>query len=144
MNALAAEYQEVFQLYLRLSQEFAKILDAKDTQNPNAQVESILRNRDSLAQIEQLNSRVLQLSYACKKCSADLDPKSQEEIQNMAQTAKAQAIRLRELCSIHAQKIQATRDGLSNRLTEIRKGAQCLQSIKPIKYNYPKFIDSTY
>jgi hypothetical protein len=143
MNALAAEYQDVFKLYFRLSQELARILDENDTK-PHAHVESILQNRDSLAQIEQLNSRVLQLSDACKKCNADLDPKSQQEIQNMAQTAKAQAIRLKELCSIHAQKIQAAQDKLSGRLAEIRKGAQCLQSMNPIKYNYPKFIDSVY
>jgi hypothetical protein len=144
MNALAAEYQDVFKLYLRLSQDLAKIMDVSDSQNPQAFVESILENRDNLARIEQMNSRVLQLSDACEKCRASLDPESREEVGNMAQAAKVQAIRLKELCGMHAQKIQAARDQLGDRLAQMGKGAQCLQSMKPIKNNYPKFIDSLY
>jgi hypothetical protein len=144
MNALAAEYQDVFKLYLRLSQDLAGIMDENNSQNPQQLIESILRNCDSLTRIEQMNSRIMQLSDACDKCRADLDLKSQEEIRNLAQAAKAQAIRLKELCGIHAQKIQATRDRLDKRMVEIGKGSQFLKSIKPIKNNYPKFIDSLY
>jgi hypothetical protein len=144
MHTLAAEYQDIFKLYLRLSQDLAKIMEERDSQNPHYFVESILRNRDNLARIEQMNARVLQLSNNYEKCRADLDPESRDEIQNMAQAAKTQAIRLKELCSIHAQKIQATQDKVGDRLAEIAKGSQCLQSIKPIKNNYPKFIDSRY
>jgi hypothetical protein len=144
MNALTAEFQDVFKLYLSLSQDLARILDESNSQNPQQMIESILRNRDSLAGIEQMNSRVMQLSDTCNKCRADLDIKSQEEIKNLAQAAKAQAIRLKELCGIHAQKIQATRDSLGRKMVEIGKGSQFLKSIKPIKNNYPKFIDSLY
>jgi hypothetical protein len=144
MNALAAEFQDIFKLYLRLSQDLAGIMDETNSQNPQQLIESILRNRDSLARIEQMNSRILQLSDTCDKCRADLDLESQEEIRNLAQAAKTQAIRLKELCSLHAQKIQSTRDGLGRKLAEIGKGVQFLKSIKPIKNNYPKFIDSLY
>jgi archaellum component FlaC len=144
MNALAAEYQDIFKLYLRLSQDLAGIMDENNSQNPQQLIESVLRNCDSLARIEQMNSRILQLSDAFNKCRDDLDPKSREEIRNLAQAAKAQAIRLKELCGMHAQKIQATRDRLGTRMAEIGKGAQFLDSIKPIKNNYPKFIDSLY
>jgi hypothetical protein len=144
MNVLATEYQDVFSLYLRLSQDLTEIMDENNSQNPQQLIESILRNRDSLSRIEQMNSRIVQLSDAFAQCRAELDLKSQEEIQNLAQAAKAQAIRLKELCSIHAQKIQATRDKLGRRISGIGKGSQFLNSIKPIKNNYPKFIDSLY
>jgi hypothetical protein len=144
MNALAAEFQDVFKFYLRLTQDFAGILDENNSQNPQQLIESILRNRDSLTRIEQMNARIMQLSDTCDKCRVNLDLKSRKEIDNLAQAAKAQAIRLKELCGIHAQKIQATRDDLGRRMAEIGKGAQFLESIKPIRNNYPKFIDSRY
>jgi hypothetical protein len=144
MNALASEFQDVFKLYLKLSQDLAGITNGIDTHNPQQLIESILQNRDSLVRIEQMNSRISQLSDAYNKCRAHLDPESQEEIRNLAQAAKAQAIRLKEWCSIRALKIQAARDRLGGRIAEIGKGSQFLESIKPIKNNYPKFIDSRY
>jgi hypothetical protein len=144
MNAFASEFQDVFKLYLRLSQDLAGIMDESNSHNPHQLIESILQNRDSLIRIEQMNSHILQLSDAYNKCRANLDPKSQEEIRNLAQAAKAQAIRLKELCGIHALKIQAARDRLGCRIVEIGKGSQFLKSITPIKNNYPKFIDSRY
>jgi hypothetical protein len=144
MNALAADFQDVFKLYLRLSEDLAKILDENHSKNPHQLIESILRNRENLARIEQMNSRIMQLSDSCDTCRIDLDFKSQEEIRVLAQAAKAQAIRLKELCDIHVQKIQATRDRLVGRLAVIDRGSQFLKSIKPIKYNYPKFIDTQY
>jgi hypothetical protein len=144
MNALAAEYRDIFKFYLKLSEDLTKIMDENNSQNPQQLIDSILRNRDSLARIEQLNSRILQLSDHCNRNRADFDPESLEEIQNQARAAKAQAIRLKELCRVHAEKVQSTRDELSHQLAEIGKGSQFLKSITPVKNNYPKFVDSLY
>jgi hypothetical protein len=144
MNSVASDFQDVFKLYLRLSQDLTQIMDADNSQDPQALVQSVLKNRDCLAQIERMNSRVLQLSVNWEKCRDNLDPASVNEVRELAQAAKAQATRLKELCSMHAQKLQMTRDRLCSTMTELRKAGQHLNSLKPIKNNYPKFIDSLY
>ena len=144
MNTLAAEFQEVFHLYLKLGEELTKILNAGDSKDPQVLAKSILQNCDCLARIEQMNSRVIQLSGEWQKCRGILDAKSRNEIQNVADAAKAQAVRLREGCSIHVQKLQIARDKLGKDLAELGRGTRFLKSIKHIKNNYPKFIDSLY
>jgi hypothetical protein len=144
MNALACDFQDVFQLYLRLGQDLTRILNEDNSADPQALVQSILGNRDCLVRIEQMNSRVLELSDNWEKCRDNLDPSSINEIRDLAQAAKAQAIRLKELCGIHTQKLQITRDELCSRMAELNKADQHLKSLKPIKTNYPKFIDSQY
>jgi hypothetical protein len=144
MSAIVTEYKEVFQLYLRLGRELTKIMDIDDTKNPQVFVESILANRDYMTRIEQLNARVLQLSEDWEKYRSSIDPEMEEQIRELATAAKAQAVQLKELCSIHAQRLQIIRDKLEKDLAEIGKGAEYLKSVKPIKNNYPKFIDSLY
>ncbi len=144
MNALAAGFQDVFRVYLKLSEELTKIINAGDSNDPQALAKSILQNRDCLARIEQMNSSVFQLSDEWQKCRGSIDAKSRNEIRKLAEAAKAQAVRMKELCSIHVQKLQIARDKLEKDLVELGKGARYLESIKPAKNNYPKFIDSLY
>ncbi len=144
MIALAVEFRDVFQLYLKLGEGFTKIMNAGDSKDPQALANSILQNREWLAKIEHMNSRMLQLSGEWEKCRESLDAKSRDEIRNLAEAAKAQAIQLRELCGIQIQKLQISRDKLEKDLAELDKGARYLKSVKPAKNNYPKFIDSLY
>jgi hypothetical protein len=144
MSALAAEFQDVFHLYLELSEKLTRIISAGNLKNPDTIAESVLRNRDCLVRIEQMNSRVLQLSDDWQKSRNKLDPASRNEIRNLAEAARTQAIALRELCRIHVQKLQTALDKTGKDLAEIAKGAQYLKSIKPVKNNYPKFVDSLY
>jgi len=144
MNTITADFQDVFSLYLRLGEDLTRILDVDDSKGSQALVESILENRECLARIEQMNARVLQLSESWEKCRIDLDPESQNKIRDLAQASRNQALRLKELCARHAQKIQETRDLLGGKLEELGKGARYLQSVKPVKNNYPKFVDSIY
>jgi len=144
MNALASEYQDIFRLYLRLGNDLAKIMDIDETKNPQAFVESILKNRENLIRIEQMNSRILRLSEEWKANRATLDLESQDEIEELASKAKSQAVRLKEMCDAQVKKLLSVRDKLSEDLEVIAKGSKYLKSTKPIKNNYPKFIDSLY
>ena len=144
MNTLTADFQDVFSLYLRLGEELTRVLDVEDSKDPQALVESVLENQDCLARIEQMNARILQLSESWGKCRDQLDPDSQIKIRDLAQASRAQALRLKDLCAKHAQKIQATRDQWGRKLDELARGARYLQSVKPVKNNYPKFVDSVY
>ncbi len=144
MNALTSELQGIFQLYLKLREELSKALDVGDSKDPQVLVESILRNSECLLRIEQLTPRVLRLSEEWGTDRANLDPQAQDEIRSLAAAAKTEAIRLKELCSVHAQKLRIALDKLGKDLMEIEKGSQYLKSVKPIRNNYPKFIDSRY
>ena len=109
MNALVIEYHDVFQLYLRMGKELAKIMDMEDSQNPGTFVESILESHDYLVRIEQVNSRILQLFEDWEECRTTIDPQMEEEVRELAWAAKAQAVRLRRLCSIYTQRLQGVR-----------------------------------
>jgi hypothetical protein len=106
MNALAIEYYDVFQLYLRLGKELTKIMDMADPQNPRAFAESILESQDYLARIEQVNSRILQLFEDWEASRATIDPQMKEEVCELAWAAKTQAVQLKKLCGIYAQRLQ--------------------------------------
>jgi hypothetical protein len=144
MNKLAAEFREVFNLYIKLGDEISRIMDADDSKDPQMLVNSILQNRECLERITQMNSRVVQLSDAWGRCRNQLDPESRKEAHDLATAARAQAVRLQELLSVRTEKLRRVRDELGRNLAEIGKGSQFLKSIKPVKNNYPKFVDSLY
>lgn len=142
MKNLAREFQAISQAYEQVQQELVQILSAINAENPRALIKSILQNRACLAKIEQMDSRVHQLSDEWKKYRLTLDLKSRGEIDGLVEAAREQAIRLHQFCDIQVRKVQAGRDRLQTHLVELGKGAKYLKSIKPIKSNYPKFIDS--
>jgi len=109
MNALATEYQDVFQLYLKLGKELAKIMDMDDAHSPRAFVESLCANHDCLIRLEQVNSRILQLFEDWEVCSTSIDPEMQDEVRELARAAKDQAVQLKRLCSIYAQRLETVR-----------------------------------
>lgn len=143
-NPLAAEFRDVFNLYIKLGEELAKITDVGNSEDPQALAEAILKNRECLNRIQQMNSRILQLSSDWQQHRKSLDQESEREIRALTDATRAQVKQLQELCSIHVQKLQNTRDKLQQDLAEIGKGAQYLKSTTPAKNNYPKFIDSLY
>jgi hypothetical protein len=144
MTNLADEFRDVFSLYIKLGIELTRIMDVGDSKDPQVLIKSILQNRDCLERITQMNSRVVQLSDTWVKCRNHLDPKSRSEVHDLVASAKAQAVRLQELCSVQTEQLRRVRDDLGKNLAEIGKGSQFLKSIKPVRNNYPKFVDSLY
>jgi len=142
MHHLASEFQAISDLYLRLTDDLGKIEGAPGT--PKELAKSILQARDSLTQIERLNSRVLRLAVDWKQCRASLDPRDQDQIGRLAEAVRTQAIRLNEICGAHARKLETVRESIGRELTEVGKGRRYAKSAKSVKTNYPKFIDSLY
>jgi len=105
-------------------------------------IRSVLQSRDCLGQIEKMNSKVIRLSGEWKKHRTETDSQKWDEISRLADDALQQAVRLNELCSATARKLQSAKDGLAKELAELGKGARYLKCAKPAKNNYPKFIDS--
>jgi hypothetical protein len=144
MKDFISEFRAISHLCRQIEQDFAKITDGSESQDSRTLIESILRNRDCLARIQQMTSSVLPLSEEWHSCRSNLDAKSRSEIANLVEVVRGQATRLHEMCNAQTQKVQAARDKLGSDLTELGKGTQYLKSINPAKNNYPKFIDSLY
>jgi hypothetical protein len=142
MNTLAAEFREIFKIYIKLSEELTKILGVPDSINAQSLIASILKNGECLSRIEQMNSRIQRLSIEWANSQTSLDPESRKEVLELVESIRKQAVQLNDLCNINAEKIQAAKGSIEKDLDELGKGAQFLKSVKPIKNNYPKFIDS--
>ncbi len=143
MRDLASEFQNLSRTYHQLEQELAGI-PLNDLNDTGTYLESIFRNRDCLVRMEQTNSRALRLSVELKECRSVLDPKAKAEIELITEELRLGAIRLKDLCATHAEKIRNAQENLIKSRAELGKGSRYLQSIKPVKNNYPKFIDSLY
>jgi hypothetical protein len=144
MTDLVSEFKAIAATYNEIGEELAHGLEADDSQNSQSLIQSILTNRDSLSRIGQMNSRVILVSNEWKKRRKSLDSQLWDEMDHLAEGALKQAVRLNQLCSLTAKKLEAARDKLGSELSEIGKGAQYLKSVTPAKGNYPKFIDSMY
>ena len=144
MTNIASEFRAVSYIYLHLEQELERLINTTVPEEPTALVEATLTSRDCLDRIEQMHSRVLELSAKWKKCRASLEPETREDISRLAETLRALSIRLSELCGIQTGRLQTIREKLGKDLAQLEKGAQYLRSVKPEKSNYPKFIDSLY
>jgi len=144
MRDLADEFLEISERYRRLEKELAVLLGQSDSQSSRELTGAILRNRDCLARIDQMNSAVLRLSDQWKKSRARLDSTSREKIDDLAEKACAHATRMHQLCSNYIQKLQDAKDKLQRDLADLGKGLRYLKNVQPVKHNYPKFIDSMY
>jgi hypothetical protein len=143
MRNFVGEFGALSQAYHQLTEELSGTWNENSGDSQNL-AGSILQSRGCLARIEQMNSRVLQLSQEWKKQRPNLDSKSRQQVDGLVDLARKQAIRLHDLCSSQTQKLNSAKEKLERDLAELGKGALYLKSVKPIKNNYPKFVDSMY
>lgn len=143
MRDFALEFRQVGARYARLREELARIVDI-DSQEPQALVNAILQNRDCLDRIIHMNAEVSGLSRDWQECRHRCPLALQDSIDRCAEEAKSEATLLHELCCVQTRRIQHTCDTLGQALGELKKGALFINSLKPPKQNYPKFIDSMY
>jgi len=142
MKDLKSELLDLIALYRILEEEVSRIVQIDDSKDPQATVRAIVQNASCFARIAEMSARVERVSDGWKECRLHLDEKARAETQQLADATRDQALRLRELVSLQAEKIRLAHNRLGKSLTEIGKGAQYLKVLKPPKNNYPKFIDS--
>ncbi len=142
MKMFDSELQYFSELYSRLSSEFASLSKSGQAGDSSATVACILRNEDLFARLEQMNSRLLQLATEWEQLSPQLDSASRRQTQQLAGKVREQALSLASLCEERILEIETLRGKLGWELGNIKKGARYLESVKPLKTNYPKFIDS--
>jgi hypothetical protein len=144
MKNFAAEFRNLSSFYSKLAENLTIFLNEDELKVGRALVKSTLQNRECLDQIPQMNLQIAELSNDWTRRRSQLDPATRREAEEMAAAARAQAVRLQELCHIHACKLRAIHNDIRNNLVEIGKGARFAKVLKPIQHNYPKFIDSRY
>jgi septation ring formation regulator EzrA len=141
---IAADFKELHKTYLALAEELGKAFEGGSEERTEAAAAAVLANRECLSRIEQMNAKVLQISAAWQKQRALLDPGSQDEARHFLAAANAEALRLKEICDIHAQKLRTIQTRILKDIADLGKGSRLLHSLRPVKGNYPKFIDSTF
>ena len=144
MNNYTAEFQELFGRYHEAVEILLSSTPAHDSSDIGAFAESLLRHRDCLGVIERMNTKVDQLCDSLEGVESLLDSQSRNETRTAMAEAKAEALRLKQVCDSHSKKLEVARDRIGTQLGVIGKRTQHLKSIQPIKNNYPKFIDSLY
>jgi hypothetical protein len=140
---IAEEFEKLHKTYAALAQELGKAFEAGSYERTEDAAAAVLANRECLSRIEQMNARVLQISAAWQKQCALLDPQSQHEARYFLAAATAEASRLKEICDVHAQKLSTAQSRILRDMADLAKGTRLLHSLRPVKGNYPKFIDST-
>ncbi len=144
MEDIVSRLKDVSLLYASMGEELVSVLNADDSKDCRALVESILQHRDCLTRFKELNSYVLGLFRDLAQARPNLRADSQDELAALVNNLRQQVIRLNELCGIQAERLKSARDKLGRDLADLGRGALYLQSVKPSKSNYPKFIDSSY
>lgn len=142
MKLFISELKYLSELYQRFKAEILDSGNRTQKEGTSALTESILKNRELLARIEQMTDRTSQLAQEWEKFRMIMDPQSKAEIQALATSVKSQALQLEQLCKGLVRQLEARRSGLEHELEEIRKGTRYLSSVKPSSTNYPKFVDS--
>ena len=139
---IAEEFEQLHKTYAALVEELGKAFETSNGGQSDAAA-SVLRNRECLSRIEQMHEKVRQVSAAWQKLRAHLDPQCQNQAEHFIEAAKADVLRLKQICGVHTQKLIALQTRILSDIGNIGKGARLLHSLKPIKNNYPKFIDSS-
>jgi hypothetical protein len=141
---IAAQFEELQRTYAALAEKLGRAFGIGSVENTEATAASVLMNREYLSRIEQMNTRVFQITAAWQKDRALLDPEIQDKIGYFIAAALAEALRLKEICDAHAQRLRTLRTRILKDMADLGKGARLLHSLRPVKGNYPKFIDSTF
>jgi|WetSurMetagenome_2_1015567.scaffolds.fasta_scaffold676591_2 hypothetical protein len=141
MSDFTAEFQELAEIY-REAESLLNSIPIYDLSDTGAFADSILRQRDCLANIQRMKVKVDQLCDSWEKVESQLDSQSRNETLSAMTDAKTEALKLKRVCENRAQTVEAARDRLGAELGIIGKRSRHLKSLQPVKNNYPKFIDS--
>jgi hypothetical protein len=142
MNNSLSEFQDLISFYREAAATLTNKLSVIDASDAGALAEFVLKNRDCLARIDEMSDRVSRLCDSWKDIELQLDQESRNQTQAAMAAAKAEAIKLNDVCRMHSQILEAVRNRLGEQLECIGKRNLHLKSIKPVQHNFPKFIDS--
>jgi hypothetical protein len=142
MKLFDSELHHLSELYERLEHEMARAGTVESNDSTDALIGIILENRELFCRIDQMNTRVYQLIGEWQDFRERLAPDDRERTQQLAATLARRANNLGTLLAQRCALVEKKRARLASELSVLSRGSKYLQSVKPIKVNYPKFIDS--
>ncbi len=142
MNDTLAEFQKLIRQYHDASEALAKASLVHDVSDIGAFAKAILQQRDRLAGIDQLSGRIIRFCDSIRSNEIQLDSQSRKQALAAMAAAKEEAAKLNELCENCAKMLETSKNKRGKQLGDIGKRRQYLKAMKPVKGNYPKFIDS--
>jgi flagellar biosynthesis/type III secretory pathway chaperone len=142
MKLFDSELQYLSELYSRLGAEFASLKKGSSPGKPSTIVDFALRNKELFARLEQVNARLHQLVKEWERFSPHLDPSAKKQAQQLISGVRKQALELSRLNQQRLAELEAFRAGLVGELEKLQRGNRYLDSVKPLKANFPKFLDS--
>jgi len=114
--------------------------------NPHAEapdaVESILRSAQLIHSMEQASERLTALAAWWEQHRERLAPGDRDRVHRLAESTRTRVARILACCDRHSALLLGRKAGIEENLCRIRKGVRFLQSTRPPRTNYPKFIDS--
>jgi hypothetical protein len=142
MQALLAELRSLDELYGRLKNALTALGNSLQSQNLAALTDATLRYRDLFMQLGQMNARADRIAQHWNNSAGSMEPAIKEQILSLAAKVKEEGTQVSILCTKLHQQLQHNRGAYEKRLDEVRKGRSYLHSARPLKTNYPKFLDS--
>ncbi len=104
--------------------------------------DAVTRSRHLLALLEQASGRLSESAADWSRRGDCIPREEREQVRRLADSARVKASRLLGCCGKLTDRLEASLVGLERELGHVRNGARFLQSSRPAKTNYPKFIDS--
>jgi hypothetical protein len=141
MKPLISELQHLSALCSRVQAEMSRSgLDGMD--GVSGLHQCILQSKQGFAEIERISGRLSQLLAEWENQRDHADPQSREETRLLISRSKKQALQLQELCAMRKLQLKQMMDCLQSAIGKLRTGKHYLNCIKPIKSNFPKFLDA--
>ncbi len=138
---LLSELQCIDELYQALHHEFPRrpvTTDADDA----ALVETVLRNENLLSRVGLLNERVARAAGAWKDFRERADAPTRAQVESLIRAVRAHAEDLQRACAQYGRRLESRLDRLGRERRRLQTGLRYLDSVKPARTNYPKFVDS--
>jgi uncharacterized tellurite resistance protein B-like protein len=102
----------------------------------------VLASEELMMHVAQLDRRVSQLAADWQQERNGFDSARRAQIQMQAADMSAQILQLQRVCGTHARRLEGVLQQVSRDLGELQRGSRYLASIRPVKTNFPKFVDS--
>jgi hypothetical protein len=144
MNNSLSEFQELLRLYHDATEALEDSISTVDLSDIDALANAILKQRTTLTGIDQMGIRVSHLCDSWKAIEFQLDQNSRKQVHAAMAAAKSEATKLNELCGNYTKMLETAQNKRGEQFGNLGKRKQYLKAMKPVKGNYPKFIDSLY
>jgi hypothetical protein len=107
-----------------------------------ALTDPIIRNRQLIVRLGQMGARLSKNTAQWLQRRDRVSREEREQVRKLADPIRLRASRLLRCCEDRARQLETCLAGLQGELCQVRNGVRFLQSSRPARINYPKFIDS--